>query len=896
MYLISLDLETTWLDARFDGIIEVGIVKYDLDSGEIIDTYSSLCNPWMIIPEEVTIVTGITNEEVSKAPFFSDILRNIRDFIWEDSIIIWHNVEFDLNFLRLNLLDLYQHKIFDTFKLAQILYLKEKSLNLGYLCEALEIWFTWAHRAINDAKATWELFFKILEEIKNLGKEKKDILKFAGLIGWKNFFITQILEILNIIWKEVYIDDIEKIIIEKNNTFEENFLFYDEKCEFSYLDKQEKLRETNKYLEKREEQEKMMKIVNTSLHKNQLALVEAPTWIGKTFAYLIPSIIFSVKTGEQIFVSTNTKTLQDQIYFKDMKQIENIFTSLDPEFKFSYSKVKWRRNYISLLLFFEFAKKDFFEEFEIIFIAKILFWLLETETGELDELSFYGKEFGIQRQINAFDKRTLFADNPYLKSEPLYKARTKAKKSNVVIINHSLLINEFNEDWRKILPPIKRLVIDEWHNLGQAATDSLKKMARVDWIVNLFETLENTIKQENKKNKLEFSFDKDLADSIILGFWMIFDFIFRDYFLQKNENKNREILVTNDLAKFNPAKYRDILNILSSLEDKINMFAHTFTILDEENRQKFEKPLDELVEYLEILQTIFADPKWEYIKVVGDNQDEWVYLYTTKLNVWSFLKEQIWNKVDSLILTSATFEINDCFDYFHDFFNLEDFEFYKLKSDFDYPKQMTVYVPSDLWDLRNLWERDFINNFVTDVFKTTLGKTLCLMTSFSSIKEVFTRASLELQKFSVQILAQNMTGWKHKMIESFKANSDNSIILWTDSFWEWVDLPGEDLEYLVIYKLPFWVPTDPVFMARGNLFKDNFRDFAIPSMVVKLKQWVGRLIRTKKDRWVVIMLDKRINSSWGREYIKWAFPAGVEIKTIASSEIIEDLRKFKETI
>ncbi|MDD2516113.1 MAG: helicase C-terminal domain-containing protein [Candidatus Gracilibacteria bacterium] len=908
MYLVSIDLETTGLDPKFDGIIEIGMVKYDFEKKKIFEKFTSLINPGMIISEEINIITGITNKDLESAPFFSEIKDKIESFVGEDDIIIGHNVDFDLGFLREYKVDYLKTQVLDTFKLAQILFFKEKSLNLGFLCDRLGINFPNAHRALADAEGTLELFIKIIEIIKDLPKENKDILRFISGLGGKNFFMYNLLDILGIIGKDVYFEGIEKLVIDKHDNFEENFLYYDEKIDIAFLEKQEQLRKKNKFLEKRDEQEKMMKIVNQALHKSELMLIEAPTGIGKTYGYLVPSIIYSVKTGEQIFVSTNTKTLQDQIIFKDIPQIQDIFHSLDPNFKFSFTKVKGRRNYISLLLFFEFLRKDFFEEFELILIGKILFWLLETETGELDELNFYGKEFSILRNINAFDKRVLYGENDYLKQEPLYKARNSAKKSNVVIINHSLLIGEFNEEGRNILPKIKHLIIDEGHNLGNVATDSLKRTVRMDWIVNLFKSLENILmsetkqgakdkkiskKKEEKENFIDFMIDREAMDSIMLGFGLIFDFAFKDYLVPKNNENQREILITNDLSKFNATKYKDILNVMETLEERIDNFVHYYTDIDDKIFAKIDRYLEELQDYFDILHIVFFYEKCEFIKIATALPDEGISLSVTKLDIGNFLKEQIWNELDTAILTSATFEINGDFSYFEKFFKLDGFKFFKLKSDFDYPKQMSVLIPSDLGDHRNTEERNFINSFLLDILKITLGKTLCLMTSFSSIREIFTKASLELQKEGVQILAQNVSGGKHKLIENFKMNSANSIILGTDSFWEGVDFPGEDLEYLVIYKLPFNVPTDPVFMARSSLFEDSFREFGIPNMLVKLKQGIGRLIRTKHDKGIVILLDKRVNSAWGRDYIKGAFPKGVVIRTIASGEILDEVRRFK---
>ncbi len=142
------------------------------------------------------------------------------------------------------------------------------------------------------------------------------------------------------------------------------------------------------------------------------------------------------------------------------------------------------------------------------------------------------------------------------------------------------------------------------------------------------------------------------------------------------------------------------------------------------------------------------------------------------------------------------------------------------------------------------------------------GRTLCLFTSFSSIKEAYLQINPLLKKEGIHLLSQGMSGGKHKMIEQFKRTADRSVLFGTDSFWEGVDIPGKDLEMLFIHKFPFAVPTDPVVMARSRLFRDPFSEYSVPQMLLKLRQGIGRLIRTKEDRGVVVILDGRINSSW----------------------------------
>ena len=158
------------------------------------------------------------------------------------------------------------------------------------------------------------------------------------------------------------------------------------------------------------------------------------------------------------------------------------------------------------------------------------------------------------------------------------------------------------------------------------------------------------------------------------------------------------------------------------------------------------------------------------------------------------------------------------------------------------------------------------------------------------IREVYTNLKLSLEEKNIELLAQSLWGSKLKQIEAFKKNPEKSILIGTDTFWEGIDIPGEDLQYLIIHKIPFQVPTDPIFIARSKLYTDSFSQYAIPKSLIKLKQGFWRLIRSKKDTWVVVFLDDRIfSTSWGKVYID-AFPKEVKILYGSSQKLLEVLQ------
>lgn len=269
----------------------------------------------------------------------------------------------------------------------------------------------------------------------------------------------------------------------------------------------------------------MLDLTTKAFEEKELLLIEAPTGVGKTFAYGIPSIINSIRTGKPVYISTNTKTLQDQIFEKDIPAMRALCKDQGID-DFSVTKIKGRSNYLSLFLFFEYLESDIREEIEYIVVAKLLFWLTQTEYGELDELSWYGQEYSILDKLRSNDRRVLIPENPYRKEEFLFRVRQDAKTANIIIINHALLLSETTE----IFPDMKFLVIDEAHNLEAVATDALKYITTLSDIENALASIDLIIKRQKTKAVSEpfiFPEFRDISESIVLNFGMVFDVLYR---------------------------------------------------------------------------------------------------------------------------------------------------------------------------------------------------------------------------------------------------------------------------------------------------------------------------------------------------------------------------------
>jgi len=402
MYVV-IDLETTWLDSSSDEIIEIACVKIDRSSCEEIDRYHSFVKPDKDIPELISQITNIFASDVENAPRFSDIQDEVEDFI-DGLPIIGHNISFDTRFLEKNGVDIRNSPTIDTFFLANFLCFDEKSLNLWYLCESFGIILENAHRAIDDTLATAKLFKALIDKMWALTESEKEILHFI-------FTKTQD------VWVHILRDEYLKNISKKDDLEHvESYLEWNIKShilDISDIHSSQVKQINHEFLEEiswfesRGSQKTMIDKVDIALSKWEKLVVEAPTGIGKTFAYLLPAIKHSLNFNQPVHISTSTKALQDQIYFKDLH-----FLAENYPHKFSYCKLKWKRNYFSISSFFEFLETyNSFSAGQGSFVLKVLFWAAGSATWELDELDFYGEEFWYIWEIHAWNSNVFSESN-----------------------------------------------------------------------------------------------------------------------------------------------------------------------------------------------------------------------------------------------------------------------------------------------------------------------------------------------------------------------------------------------------------------------------------------------------------------------------------------------------
>ncbi|RKZ28599.1 hypothetical protein DRQ29_01630, partial [bacterium] len=471
--IVAFDLETTGLDPSSDSIIEIGAVKL-LPDGSF-EKFDKLVNPHRPVPFFVMQLTGIDNAMLENAPPIEDALADFLEFIG-DSALIAHNAPFDWNFSneKLNKIGKPQltNPIIDTLPLIRIMYPNAINHQLETMAGLFGYNLTKAHRAVNDADATLFSAIKIWETILALDDKIFDRLEF--IIGHSNQ--NEILKIWGDARKARLLthydkpETVEKYILDLTNEFGEP---PSEKIEFEpdevmhYFDKNSPLNSAMDNFKYRPQQTDMAKFVMDTLVNGKLTMVEAGTGVGKSFAYLIPSLYWGAANGEKIVVSTYTKALQEQLFFYDIPILEQ-----NLPFDFKAILLKGKGNYICLLRAERYLKNpsllSFREREGILYIAN---WLANTNSGDISENSAFmnSRQFHLWEKIRADGHTCIGRKCPYYNDCFVYKIRKKVQESQVIVVNHALLLSDLGGG---ILGDYDYLIVDEAHNLERVAAES----------------------------------------------------------------------------------------------------------------------------------------------------------------------------------------------------------------------------------------------------------------------------------------------------------------------------------------------------------------------------------------------------------------------------------------
>ncbi len=681
--------------------------------------------------------------------------------------------------------------------------------------------------------------------------------------------------------------------------------------------------------EYREEQETMAENIQKAINENKKVIVEAGTGTGKTLAYLIPTIKWAAENKKKVIIATNTINLQEQILYKDIPILKSIIDE-----KFNHTLIKGRSNYLCKRLFNELAVRGIGnEEFSVDQIEQIkgiIKWGSKSETGDKAELPFEVNS-EIWEMVQSTTELCVGKKCPY-RSECFYmKARREKLEADVLISNHHIFFADLNirantdfDAEYLILPKYDLVIFDEAHNIESVARNyfsievskySFKRLLNRIYekrinkkqksAVRRLEENFNTRKLENKTEEKEY---KNLIN-------LIKDNI---QILQNNSDEYFEEIRKN----FDRGQKSGIKKILTSYEFEESIFLEEIKVKQNKFKASMKEFLDYLFKVLEFLDIDRENPEvtnfMNHVKlfksfmdnfnfVTNFSDEEYVYwldinskrtnvvLTATPLNISKKLNTTLFENLNRLIFASATLAVDNNFDYFKNSVGLENEDCIEkvVKSPFNYDKQMSVYIPSDIGTSSNTTDFSIeAGEFIFNILRKTKGKAFILFTSYTMLNQVYYAIKNKLKKYDFDIFLHGEKP-RTQIINEFK-KSAQPILFGTTSFWEGVDVQGENLSNVIIVKLPFLVPTDPIVAAISKKIEENdgnsFTDFQLPEAVIKFKQGIGRLIRTKNDKGNIFILDNRVIKKYYGSYFIKSIPIKTKnIKILRKDDIIEEI-------
>lgn len=585
----------------------------------------------------------------------------------------------------------------------------------------------------------------------------------------------------------------------------------------------------------------MAEAIANAIHKKQHLIAEAGTGTGKTFAYLVPAIL----SGKKTLISTGTKNLQDQLFDKDLPVIRKALKT-----PFTAALLKGRSNYLctyrlqnALVSPLGFSKED------ALSLSKIKSWANRTHIGDISEMSDVGEGDPVWYQATSTTDNCLGQDCPDFAECFLVKARKKAQEADVLVVNHHLLCADWSirdGGFGELLPNAEVVIIDEAHQLADTASNFLG--------INLGSKQLHDLAQdalvEYHKDATDIPALRTAAEDL------------------EHELKDLRLAFGIDLKR---GEWRDI-------EQNPKISANLTSVQEQLQRLTDQLKLASVkTKALESCCKRAEELGQNFTLIMDDRSGKWIRWYETHrktftlsltpLDIASEFQGFMQQHQAAWIFTSATLSIANRFDYFANNLGLRSATSATWESPFDYAEQSLFYHPKGLPQPNDPQFTAQIIEFALPVLKASQGRAFFLFTSHRALKEA---AELLAKKISYPLLVQGSRP-KALLLEQFK-NTPNAILLGTSSFWEGVDVRGEALSCVIIDKLPFASPGDPVLKARMEAMtkqgKNPFFEYQIPTAVIALRQGIGRLIRDVTDRGVLMVCDPRLlKRSYGQLFL-----------------------------
>lgn len=939
---VALDLETTGLSPQQDEIIEVGAVRFDEDG--VVDTFTSLVNPGCSIPYRIQMLTGIATNDVQDAPHFHEVESALRDFLGHYPIV-GQNVSFDLGFLARQGIHP-NGEVYDTREIASLLLIGLSDHSLATLAKHLSVDFPVRHRALPDAVATKDVFLALRQRAKSLPVPvlaELAQLDSAGRWPLAGLFRRWAEESLAATTAPT-IGAPSRALLKSARPAEPLVPLQARKA--IGPQEVEKLIRAAVHqpkimpgFEERPQQLAMARAVAQALDQQHHLIVEAGTGVGKSLAYLVPAACYALSNNDRVVISTDTINLQEQLVRKDIPALVGLLRAQERWREKASGlravQLKGRSNYLCLQRWETTRVASARSADEARFYARVLLWLPQTETGDRGELNLSSKEEAYWSRLSAQNENCLAGPCPYVRDGScfLLRARRRAESAHLVVVNHALLLSDLATGG-KVLPPYDYLIIDEAHNLEEEATRQLGFEVRE---VDIIDCLNRLHGQSGGQLGGLVSLVRRSAQSIVAALSPAFHVVgiaetvagavegarrrtgelllvlqrFVAQHAPESGDYQRSLWLTNavrtqpDWSSVEIA-WENFDLAIAEVEKRLASLQEA--LLDGSNLglADHERLLAEANTSLQVSQELRRrlgsvlgryDP--QLVSWLAWSQQNNVAVAAAPLEVAPILARDLFKAKKSVVLTSATLTSQGSFQYVRGRIGLEEAEELALGSPFDFASSALLLIPKDIPEPERPGHQAAVVRALAELCTASEGRALALFTSHAALQAAYNAIQNTLKQENITVLGQGIDGSPQELLSTLRSQP-RTVLLGTASFWEGVDVVGEALSLLVMAKLPFTVPSEPIFAARSALYDDPFGQYAVPQAVLRFRQGFGRLIRSRDDRGVVVVLDRRLRSRrYGQAFLDSLPPCELaEVRLAEAPDVVRQwlLRKKESSL
>lgn len=942
---LAIDLETTGSDPESDRIIEIGAVLFD--AGREVEARSWLTDPGRPIPLRFQQLTGISREMVAGKPAAEDVMPDLLALAAGVPVFA-HNAAFDAAFLaatcrRAGLEP--PGPVLDTLELARIAFPLARSYRLGGLAQALEVPLPAAHRATDDARAAGLVAARCLDKLATMELDAlMELLRLAPGDWPLRFLVEQAISAQRraggrIRPKAAWIAPIPGSLHAGEEPRQPQAPQpIDPEEVIRILGPAGPIAAANPGYEHRQGQIEMAVQVAGALNSGHHLLLEAGTGTGKSLAYLVPALLWARQNGQRVVVSTHTITLQEQLW---EKEIPFLLKSLGWD-NVRVALVKGRNNYVCLRRWEESVEGADFDTGveERSFLMRTLPWLAETETGDRAELQVLGGQEEYWRQIMSEGEACLGPRCKWFQRHCFaFRAKARAREAELLVVNHALLFSDIKAGGG-VLPPYEHLIIDEAHHLEQVATDhlglSLSRREVLGALFRLFRGYRSAL-GPGLLPALKRRLGRPVPARPPLGQPSddLIDLVMNQVVAARE--RTGELFATlaalvegmnggegegGRSLRLTPAvrqgsgwgavevARQNGVAALRRLAEGLALLGQALDELEEPRPGDLESTLVELSRQAgwlyqaaqDIEQVLLGDDedsvRWIEVGNAGRSGEPPVNLRLAPVSVADLLREELFGRLRSVVMTSATLTVSGSFDHVRRSLGLDGLprdrvEARVVPSPFRYRDQALVLVPEDVPSPKEPEARytQAVTDFLSELAVRIGGRTLVLFTSHRMMRQVYNKLKEPLEEQGLLLLAQGLDGSRGRLVEEFRTGHQ-AVLLGAASFWEGVDIPGEGLSCVVVVRLPFSPPDEPVTAARTEALERRglspFFHLSLPQAVIRFKQGFGRLIRTRSDRGVVVVFDGRVNprqTRYGARFLQ-SLP-GPRVVTAPREKVIE---------